>query len=84
MSVLTLRIPDEKHERLRRLAESRGISMNKLVDEWATITLAQFDAETRFRILAAKGTAHRGLELLDKADARHTRARKHRKPHLIS
>lgn len=74
MSVLTLRIPDEKHERLRRLAESRGVSMNRLVDEWATVALAQFDAETRFRTLAARGSAVRGLELLDQADAAERRA----------
>lgn len=69
MSVLTLRIPTDKHDRLRRLAESRGLSMNRLVDEWATVALAQFDAETRFRALAARGSAARGLEILDRADA---------------
>lgn len=78
MSVLTLRLPIEKHERLRRLAESRGTSMNRLVDEWATVALAQFDAETRFRALAARGSAGRGLELLDRADAAERRARKSR------
>jgi hypothetical protein len=79
MSVLTLRIPNEKHERLRRLAESRGMSMNRLVDEWATVALTQFDAETRFRALAARGTAARGLQLLDRADAAERRAQKSRK-----
>ena len=69
MSVLTLRIPDEKHTRLRRLAESRGVSMNRLVDEWATSALVQFDAETRFRALAASGRPARGLALLDRFDA---------------
>ena len=78
MSVLTLRIPDEKHERLRRLAESRGMSMNRLVDEWATVALTQFDAETRFQLLAARGSAARGLALLDRADAAERRARKPR------
>ncbi len=33
MGALTLRIPAGKPERLRRLAESRGMSMNRLVDE---------------------------------------------------
>ena len=69
MSVLTLRIPDEKHTRLRRLAESRGVSMNRLVDEWATSALMQFDTETRFRALAASGRPARGLALLDQLDA---------------
>jgi hypothetical protein len=44
--------------------------MNRLVDEWATSALVQFDAETRFRALAASGRAHRGLELLDQLDQR--------------
>lgn len=69
MSVLTLRIPDDKHDRLRRLAESRGVSMNRLVDEWATSALVQFDAEARFRALAASCRIERGLELLDRLDA---------------
>jgi len=41
---------------------------NKLVDEWASVALAQFDAEVRFSVRASKGNPTRGLELLDKAD----------------
>ncbi len=59
-----------KHARLRRLAESRGVSMNRLVDEWTTRALVQFDAETRFRALAESGRPQRGLELLDLLDQR--------------
>jgi hypothetical protein len=65
---MTIRIPDAKHERLRRLAESHGISLNKLVEEWASMALAQFDAETRFHARAARGNARRGIDLLDKLD----------------
>ena len=68
MSTLTIRMPEAKHARLRRLAARRGISMNKLMDELATVALAQHDAETRFRALAAKGSVKRGLELLAKLD----------------
>lgn len=67
---LTIRIPEAKHSRLRRLAESRGLSMNKLIDELATVALAQHDAELRFHALASKGSAKRGIELLDKLDRR--------------
>ena len=70
MSTLTIRIPEAKHARLRRLAESRGLSMNKLVDELATVALAQHDAEVRFRALAGQGSVARGLELLDKLEGR--------------
>jgi len=75
MSTLTIRMSEAKHARLRRLAARRGISMNKPIDELATVALAQHDAETRFRALAAKGSAKRGLELLDKLDRGFNRRR---------
>ncbi|WP_319420535.1 toxin-antitoxin system HicB family antitoxin [Pleurocapsa sp. FMAR1] len=68
MSVLTIRLPDEKHERLKTLAKARGISLNKLIEELSTIALAEFDAETRFRALAAQGDLQEGIAILDKLD----------------
>ena len=65
MTTVTLRIPDEKHSRLRLLAESRGMSVNKLMDE--TVMLAEFDAENRFKTRAALGDIPTALALLDKA-----------------
>jgi predicted HicB family RNase H-like nuclease len=55
-STLTIRIPETKHARLRTLAQTRGMSLNKLIDELATVALAQHDAEVRFRTLAAEGS----------------------------
>ena len=68
MATMTIRLPDAKHHRLRLLAERNGVSLNRLVDEWASTALAQFDAETRFMARAARGGARRGLALLDKLD----------------
>ena len=68
MSTLTIRLPEVKHARLRSLAHSRRVSMNKLIDELATVALAQHDTELRFHALAAKGSAARGLALLNKLD----------------
>ena len=68
MSVLTIRVPDAKHQRLKHLAKSRGISVNKLIDELSTVALTQHDAEMRFRSLAARGSVKRGSRLLDKLD----------------
>jgi predicted transcriptional regulator len=68
MATLTIRLSDEKHERLRQLAERRKISMNKLIEELSTIALADFDAETRFRARAALGSREEGLALLDGLD----------------
>ncbi len=69
MSTLTIRLPDDKHLRLRKLAKHRAISVNKLIKELATIRIAEFDAETRFRTLAARGSVKKGLAILDKLDA---------------
>jgi len=68
MSTITLRIPDSKHDRLKQYAKEQGVSLNKLFDEFATVALAQFDAKTRFTLLAAKGDVIQGMELLDKLD----------------
>jgi predicted transcriptional regulator len=68
MATMTIRLPDAKHERLRLLAERQGISLNKLVEEWASVALAQFDAETRFLARAGRGNRERGLALLDRID----------------
>jgi predicted transcriptional regulator len=69
MSTLTIRLPEDKHQRLRDLARRRSMSINKLMEELATISITEFDAETRFRALAARGSAKNGLALLDKLDA---------------
>ena len=68
MSTLTIRIPDAKHERLRTLAQARGLSVNKLIEELSTIALVQHDTELRFRAMAARGSRETGLALLDKLD----------------
>lgn len=68
MATLTIRIPDDKHNRLKALAQHRHISINKLIEELSTQALAEFDSEVRFRALAAKGSSSKGLNLLDKLD----------------
>jgi predicted transcriptional regulator len=68
MSTVTIRLPDDKHARLRQLAKHRDLSVNKLMEELATISIVEFDAETRFRTLAARGSTKKGLALLDKLD----------------
>ena len=69
MSAITLRLPDDNHQRLKKLAEQRGMSINQLLNEMTTLLLTDFDAETRFRLRAerGKGKTERGLELLNKA-----------------
>jgi plasmid stability protein len=69
MSTLTIRLPDDKHERLKALAARKKISVNKLIEELSTQALAEFDSETRFRVLAAQGNTKKGLEILEKLDS---------------
>jgi predicted DNA-binding protein len=71
MSTLTIRLPADQHERLKALASARGTSLNKLFEEFSTKAIAEFDAETRFRLRAQRGDKSRGLELLDKLDRDH-------------
>jgi hypothetical protein len=69
MSALIIRLPDDKHERLKRLAKARGVSVTKLIDEMATILLVDYDAQARFELRAARGAgkAKRARALLKKA-----------------
>ena len=69
MATLTVRIPDDKHKRLKELAESQGVSVNKLIEELSTIALMEFDTHTRFKLMAAQGDFTEGLRILDKLDA---------------
>lgn len=68
MATFTIRLPDDQHERLQQLAARRGITLNKLFEEFSTHTLAEADAEARFRRRAARGNAATGLALLDRLD----------------
>ena len=68
MTTLTIRLPDDKHNRLKQLAQSKGISMNKLIEELSTIALTEFDSYNRFQLMSSRGDRQRGLELLDKLD----------------
>lgn len=66
MAAINVRLPDEKHQRLKELAKSKNISVNKLMEELATIALTEYDAEIRFKIRANCGSVDRGLELINK------------------
>ena len=66
MGSLHLRIPDEKHQRLKELAKSKNMSVNKLLEELTTIALTEYDLETRFRLRASSGSREKALDVLDK------------------
>lgn len=68
MSVLTIRLPEDQHQRLKAMAQARGISLNKLFEQLTAQALTENDIELRYRRLAASGSVKRGLELLDVID----------------
>lgn len=80
MATLTIRMPDATHERLKRLAKAKKVSVNKLIEEFSTAALVEFDVETRFLTRAARGSTKRGLALLDKLERGRSNARSADKP----
>ncbi len=70
MTTLTIRLPEDTTLRLKQLAASRGISLNKLMEELGTAALAVHDAETRFRLMANAGDRQAALEILARLDQR--------------
>jgi hypothetical protein len=89
MSTLTIRLPDDKHERQRALARFNWISINKLMDELATVALANHDAgvavpraavslhrldATRLRT-SDRDRSARGVRQADRAASRHFHSR---------
>ncbi|WP_394753588.1 toxin-antitoxin system HicB family antitoxin [Crenothrix sp.] len=53
MSIMTIRLADDHHERFKMLASRKGISLNKLFKEFSTRILMESDAESQFRLRAA-------------------------------
>ncbi|MEC4883649.1 MAG: toxin-antitoxin system HicB family antitoxin [Scytonema sp. PMC 1070.18] len=68
MEILNIRLPEDKHNRLKELAQAKGISVNKLIEELSTMAIAEFDAHTRFKAMAAIGNPEEGLRILAKLD----------------
>lgn len=79
MATLTIRLPDDKHQRLKNLADQKHMSVNKLMEELSTIALTEFDAETHFLARAARGSVKKGLHVLDKLDAHFNKLKKAKK-----
>jgi predicted transcriptional regulator len=75
MSTLTIRLPDDTAQRLKSLAQSRGLSMNKLVEQLSAHVLAAWDTKNHFSAMAATGDVQKALSVL---------GRLARKPHLVS
>jgi hypothetical protein len=71
MSTLTICLPDHQHDRLRTLASQRGVSLNKLFEEFSTKAIAEFDTENRYRLHAARGDKAKRMAMPDMLDEMH-------------
>ncbi len=68
MTTLTIRLPDDTSLRLKQLAASRGMSLNKLIEELSVAALAAHDAETWFCALTAGADRDAALDILARLD----------------
>ena len=68
METINLNIPDDTYRKIKVLAISKNMTINKLFEEFFNIALAEYDAETKFKARIAKASKKRGLEILDKLD----------------
>lgn len=68
MSTLTIRVPEQKYDRIKRIAQAKNISVNKLFDEWATVAIAEQDLFMRYQIQKQNANREVGLTLLSQLD----------------
>jgi hypothetical protein len=50
VKTLTIRMPDDKANRLKALAQRRNVSVNKLIEELSTIALTEYDAQVSYEM----------------------------------
>ena len=68
MTTLSIRLPDDMAEKLKRIAKLRDISVNKLMFELSAQILAEEEAKQRFIVAQLRGNPQRALQLLDELD----------------
>ena len=73
MSTLSIRLPDDVTDRLKALAQSRKISLNKLMFELSTRILVEEDSKKLFEVAQLRGNRTRCLQMLDELDALNVR-----------
>jgi len=71
MNTLTIRLPDDLANRLKNTAQSRGISVNKLITEISIQALTSFDVETRFKTMAASADIPSARQVLERLGKNH-------------
>lgn len=69
MTTLSIRLPDDMAEKLKSIAKTREISLNKLIFELSAQALAEDEAKQRFLAAQLRGSKERALKMLDELDA---------------
>lgn len=68
MSTLTISLPDETVQRLRRLAKLTNQSLDTLIETMSAQALATWDMECHFHTLAAQADVPTAMRILDRLD----------------
>jgi predicted DNA-binding ribbon-helix-helix protein len=66
MSVLTIRLPSDYHQRLKDIAASKGISVNKLIEHLSISAIAEFDAFAKFKARAIGADREKAIQILER------------------
>lgn len=69
MANFTIRIPDDRYQRLKQLAQEKQVSLNRLFEEMATLMLAEQDVRIRLQLRQQRGSSEGLLEGLDRLEA---------------
>jgi len=68
MSTLAVKLPDNITDRLKDLASTRNISVNKLLNDLLIRSLQEEETKQRFLAKQLLGNTKRGLQILDELD----------------
>jgi hypothetical protein len=68
METINIHFSDDTYRKIKELAISKNMTINKLFEEFSNIAIAEYDAETKFKARVAKASKKRGLEILNKLD----------------
>jgi hypothetical protein len=55
VATLTYRTTEEKRSKLQKLAKRADTSVNKMIDDWATHTIAESETFYQFQVMAEHG-----------------------------
>lgn len=64
MANIACRTTDGKREQFHEIAKEKGLSVNRLLDEWAMIAITERNTFARFSQIKKQGDQEKALEIL--------------------